>query len=419
MQGRSEPKTLLARLIGERGLSYESAASDIEALALRERIDGTITSRHLQRLARRERPDATTRAGTQELLSRYFDQSFEALVAPLDDPADLGSLVVADLAGRTISGALPDPSRLAVGYLFGDHPDPAEPLQSPAAATRIRDFSAAFMRLDLQHGGGAIRKSLLHFFHDDVVPCLALCHSETTRRDVFGAAAEAARLLGWTAYDTGQHVAATRYLAHGLDLAKEAGDRAQGAWILGLLSHQANFLGQFTDAVMLARAGQQAISNPVGAVRASLLATEARALASSGDRTTCVRVLAQAEAALARSDPSIEPPWMYYFDIAEMAGEAAHCFRDLGQGDLAEEMATTAIDPVLTPQRTRSFVELVCASAALKSGDLDRALSLGRGALEVVANVSSQRSRSYVETFKAELIATHPRHPGVIEYVAQ
>jgi hypothetical protein len=32
-----------------------------------------------------------------------------------------------------------------------------------------------------------------------------------------------------------------------------------------------------------------------------------------------------------RSNPSEDPDWISYFDALELAGEAAYCFRDLGQ----------------------------------------------------------------------------------------
>jgi hypothetical protein len=51
------------------------------------------------------------------------------------------------------------------------------------------------------------------------------------------AAAEAAELLGWSAYDAGRHGVAQCYFVQGLRLAREANDRLKGGHILADLSH--------------------------------------------------------------------------------------------------------------------------------------------------------------------------------------
>ncbi|GHF84090.1 hypothetical protein FHX82_001158 [Amycolatopsis bartoniae] len=52
---------------------------------------------------------------------------------------------------------------------------------------------------------------LIQFFRDQVVPLLRKHHPEPIRREIFGAAAEVAQLLGWSAYDAGRHGVAMRY----------------------------------------------------------------------------------------------------------------------------------------------------------------------------------------------------------------
>jgi len=64
-------------------------------------------------------------------------------------------------------------------------------------------------------------------------------------------------------------------------------------------------------------------------VNTMFLAMEARALASIRDAKGCAEILHRAEQMFERSDPDKDPTWISYFDALELAGEAAHCFRDL------------------------------------------------------------------------------------------
>ena len=64
-------------------------------------------------------------------------------------------------------------------------------------------------------------------------------------RDTTAAVDALTRLAGWTAYDTGAHGLAQRYLFQAFRLAKAAGDKPLCGRILAGMSHQANFLGHY------------------------------------------------------------------------------------------------------------------------------------------------------------------------------
>lgn len=453
------PRTLLAQLVHERGLSYEAATHELGEFARKAGLKGTVSARHLQRIARRERVNTAGQVkahpSTRVLLAEFFERPFEELVEPVvggssrslleeepwvEYPAELdgavtalGQLTVADLGESTESMPqelwTPDLApRVITAYLFDGPQAPGlgrggssglGTADGEAAATRIRDFAKMLMELDFRHGGGAARRPLLHFFQDEVVPCLNTQHPEAVRREVFSAAAEVAQLLGWTAYDAGRHAAATRYFVQGLRLAYEADDGPLGGRILANLSHQANFLGRAADAVRFARAAQQSAPGMSHAVRAMFLAMEARGLATGGDKRACARVLNNAEHVLSRSSAGSEPTWISYFDTEELAGEAAHCFRDLGQYVLATEYVGLAIHPTRTPPRTKAFIEMVSASAALGVGDLDQAVALAGGAMKVSGGLQSRRSLAYLASFRESLLASHPDDPLAVDYLAR
>ncbi|MDQ3763355.1 MAG: hypothetical protein M3460_17525 [Actinomycetota bacterium] len=279
----------------------------------------------------------------------------------------LATLTSADLSDSPALAALTwvpaaAPS-VITGYLFAE-PQRIKYAGSLATsgadiAGRIRATVRYFMDLDFQFGGGHTRKLLLMYWNTEIVPALRQRYPEVIRREVMSAAADAAEVLAWSAYDAGRHGVAQCYFVQGLRLAREANDRLMGAQILSNLSHQANYLGNFSEAIQFARAAQATTVGKASAtVGAMLLAMEARALASIGDARGCAAVLHRAEQALDQSNPSEDPDWISYFDVWELAGEAAHCFRDLGQPRETRLFVAQAIDPIRTPGRTRAFIDM-------------------------------------------------------------
>jgi tetratricopeptide (TPR) repeat protein len=307
------------------------------------------------------------------------------------------------------------------GYLFSS---PAWRDQGPSlviapsgAAARIREVASHLMDIDFKFGGGYVRRMLLFYFQSEIVPLLREPQPEAVRREIFGAAAEVAQLLGWSAYDAGRHGAAQRYFLQGLRLASEAGDPVLGGRLLSNLSHQANYLGRYDEALQFARAAQASAGGRASdTVTAMFLAMEARALASSGDARMCAKALHLAEKAFARRDSSRDPQWIGYFDELELAGEAAHCFRELGQARETQLFAARAIDPVATPARTRAFISMVTAAGAFRAGNLDEALSHASDAVTLTSTLQSSRYVRYLTDFQASVIEKHSANPAVRQF---
>ncbi|MEO6090653.1 MAG: hypothetical protein ABIQ18_46880 [Umezawaea sp.] len=335
----------------------------------------------------------------------------------------LDSLTTADLADSpavTRSVWTPEAAPgIITGYLFSE---PLEQLQvvsdsQVAAAARIRATTNHLTELDFQFGGGHTRSLLLFYWKSEIVPTLRQGHSGAARREIFGAASGAAKVLGWSAYDAGHHGASQRYFVQGLRLAREADDRLMGGQILANLSHQANYLGRFTEAVQFARAAQSAIAGQSSAtVKAMFLTMEARALASLGDAKGCIDVLHRADQAFERRDPNSDPDWSSYFDALELAGETAHCFRDLGRSQETQHFSSLAIEPLLTPPRTRAFIGMVNAAGALTGGSLDEAISIATDAVGHAGSLQSSRYLRYVTDFHRSVANGHGAHPLVRDF---
>jgi hypothetical protein len=448
MGAEREPNTALAHVVSQAGFSNKSLAARVKTEAQRRGVPAATDHVAVGRWLDGMRPrDETIRCVVAVLSAKLGREvppeeiGFELRRRPMPGdavadgaryPADVSTAVMlldalasADMADSPevvrAGWASDTASSVITGFLFSTPVwgNGSLVALSPASssAERIRTFTRNLMDLDFQYGGGHVRKLLLFYFRNEIVPLLRKPHPGSTRRGIFSAAAEVAQLLGWSAYDAGRHGPAQRYFMQGLRLSQEAEDLALGGWILSSLSHQANYLGRHSEALQFARASQTSAANqPSQTVNAVLLAMEARALASSGDSLACARVLHRTEQAFAQRNPDNDPAWVSYFDELELAGEAAHCFRDLGQPRETQLFAVQAIDPVGTPPRTRAFISMVTAAGAFKAGDLDEALSLATAAVDLTGSLQSSRYVRYLTDFHRSLAEQHAGHPSVRQF---
>lgn len=278
----------------------------------------------------------------------------------------------------------------------------------------IRTTIQLFMKMDFQFGGGHARAALAQYFERDVCPMLEGKFTEQVGRELFSAAAEVAQLLGWTAYDIGNHGLAQRYLIQALRLAQAADDRMMGGRILANMSHQATYLGNFDQAIQLARAAQEGAKNVASATTmAMFLSMEARAHAGNRDDAACSRSLREAEAIFEKRNVADDPAWISYFDAAELAGEGAHCFRDLRNPRMTQEFITRAVglcDPMYV--RTLAFVRLVHAASFIHQNDPCRAAEVATEAVGLAGSLKSERYLRYIRDLCSDFRA-YPRQVDV------
>ncbi|MEU1519572.1 sporulation protein [Streptomyces sp. NPDC005811] len=281
----------------------------------------------------------------------------------------------------------------------------------------IRDAAATFMQLDFKYGGGHGHRALRHYFRYEVLPLLSVSYSAKVGTALFGAAAEVSQLLAWTAYDTGNHRLAHRYLTSTLRLSQVIDDRMFGARILGNLSHQANYLGNHPQAIQLARAAVEgAKGRATPRAMANYSAMEARALSNAGDRIAATRAMNEAARHFEQADTTEDPAWLAYFDEAELMGELCHCFRDLKMRREAVDQAQRAVDST-DPKyaRTLGFCRMVLAQSQLLNGELEAAVTTASLAVEGGDSLQSSRFQRYVTDFQHE-IGAHATSPAVAAF---
>lgn len=271
----------------------------------------------------------------------------------------------------------------------------------------IRHMFRLFQELDVMRGGGHARAALLEYLTGHVLPLLKRKHEPAIQTALCEAASEQTYLVGWMAYDDGQHGLAERYLIQALRLAEASGNRALGAHVLAGMSDQANLLGHPREALALARAGQRGLGRGSPACLADLQILEARALAALGDTAAATGAVARAEATFGRVVPENEPEWARFIDAAYVFGEAAHCFRDLA--DL-RQLRRFAGESAAEARRQRRARRGALSNAALAVGDIasrevESAAARGIGVVKLAATVSSSRTR---ETLRDLVKRTEP-----------
>ncbi len=240
----------------------------------------------------------------------------------------------------------------------------------------------------------------VQYLASEIAPLLRGRFTPTVGRELFSASSRFAAKTGAMAYDAGLHMLGRRYFLQSLNLAFLGSDRLLGAKAIALLSHQANFLGDFRSAVDLARTAKSgAGAQATPAIRAMLAAMEARGLASLGEERSCTNALKEMEGAFSCIDTEQEPAWMGYFDGSEVADELAHCFHDLGHGSLAIEHAQRSVD--LAPasfRRSRTFAGLVQAGAHLMEApnDLEAGCAIATQVIADASRLRSARVQAYI-----------------------
>ncbi|MEU9334415.1 hypothetical protein AB0D49_14830 [Streptomyces sp. NPDC048290] len=289
-------------------------------------------------------------------------------------------------------------------------PEPSFPSAQGAGGSRvgisdvsmIRTTGGMFAELDDRFGGEHARHSLVQYLSRDVAPLLTGQYTEAVGRALFSTVAETTLLAAWMSYDACHHGLAQRYFLQALRLAQDGNDRRLAGSILSAMSHQATFLGHFTEAATLARAARMGISGvATPTLMAQFHAMEARALARTGDIRACESALSEATKALESRNNSDEPEWITYFDEAELAAEAAHCFRDVNSARQAVAHAQNAMSG--SHVRSDFFATMVLADAHLRAGEPEEACRVALDALDLGEQLKSARCVSYLAEFRHRL----------------
>jgi hypothetical protein len=232
---------------------------------------------------------------------------------------------------------------------------------------------------------------------------------------LFSLVTEAARLCGWLHFDAAHHAAAQSYYVAALRSSASANDSLAGAHVLACMSFQATLAGHHQEAIALIDAAEDKTKHTATPrLRALLASRKARAYAMAGDASACGRALNEAERQLDATIPqAAEPDWIYFFDEAELAAQAAACWVDLGQPAKARPLIDNALSN-MSPQyiRDRTIYHVRSAEAHLHAHNLELACDDLHTAVDLAGQTGSVRSVHTIRSAR-EAMSRYDREPQV------
>ncbi|MFE0460408.1 sporulation protein [Kitasatospora sp. NPDC058965] len=274
---------------------------------------------------------------------------------------------------------------------------------------------------DSKFGGGDWRSSsVAQCLTHKAVPLLDGTYCDEVGRELFSATAELARVVAWSAFDSGQHAVAQQHFIQALRLARAGADVEMGAYVLSTMAIQSLLQGDADGAVDMAQgAFERAKGHAAPRVLAFAALAEARAHARLGDSFAATAALDRSEDLLGQIRPGgHDPKWLDYFTEARLAADAAEVNRDLGRP--AQALAWSQRAQTMPADRFARATGLrytVIATSHLQASDLDSGLAAGREAARILATVSSSRATAYLAKV-IEALAPWKRERDVREFTA-
>jgi hypothetical protein len=241
-------------------------------------------------------------------------------------------------------------------------------------------------------------------------------YSEKVGKTLLSGVAQATRLAGFLAADTGRDALAQRYYIQALDLAMRAADRRYAAFVLATMSRMTVRIGENTpteqdtvrhgrQAVALARAGLTITQGAVTpALAAELHALEARGLALLGDAPAARQAALSAERSYESARPGDELSWLDFYTQDALIADLGLGLSTIGETTEALTLSTTALQN-FEPWRVRgrSLVQTHVALAHLRSRDWEQAAAYGRDALRSATDVTSTMITQRLRTLHRHL----------------
>jgi len=274
---------------------------------------------------------------------------------------------------------------------------------------------ALLYELDDQHGGGAVYGLAVRAIRQARSTLERASYEQATGRALRAVVGQLTEHAGWLAYDAGRQPEARYWWLEALHAARMAHDEQAEVVVFASMSLQAGRTGQPREAAELAQAAQRAArSRMTPRLRAVLLAREAVGYAGGGDRAGATCVLSQALTELERGHRDDDPPWLEFFDHADLAWHEMLAAADLGDLSWAERAARQALgsaDEVDYPRNHALYLAQL-ADILAASGRVEEALPVTAQVVVRVPTLDSDRVTRQTTTVLRRL-AAHRGDPQV------
>lgn len=330
------PRTVLEQEIRQRRQTFEEFAEFAEMYARENGETGTLSVRHLQRLAagagENGQPLGAPRPATARLLESIFDTSIETLLRPPNADAPEPD-AESQLRQMLHAAASVDASVLAL-------------LNEQLTATR---------RLDRQLGA-VVARDEVQVKVQQVHRLLTYSITPATREGLAVHLSELCTLAGWQALDAGDLADAWRQYTLAATAAAQSTEPAYGAHSAAGQAFTLIDLGNPRDAVEVLGAARERVDRRSSRLmRSWLAAAHGEALAADGQRSACLHAFDRA-AALLPDDPVVDGGPYVVLDPVHLARWRGHALARIGDPSAVDTL-TAALDR-LDPTFTRAEVGL-------------------------------------------------------------
>ena len=359
-------RTVLEEQIRARRMTFEEFIDYAENFARDNGQSGTLSLRHLHRLAS-GRPAGTPRPATRRLLEAIFGVPWEQLVAPPE-------------ASRVVDEA----QRLSVQLRTAQRVD-------PEVVQLLADQIDAIRQLDRRFGATSLLSQLRqHVAH--IEELLAYAVNLDIRRGLAAVLTDAHALAGWQSLDLGHTVAAWNHLRQACEAAHTAESPALLAFAQAEQAVVLADAGETTSAVELTEQARKAAQRHVSPLlRAWLAAAHGEALARGGRQSASLHAFDEALSLLPSAQESAPSTPYLSLNEVHLTRWRGHALARFGHPD-AVEVLTEALarhDPSFVRAQTGLLTDLAFAHAA--RAEHDEAASHRQQARELARVVGSAR----------------------------
>jgi hypothetical protein len=240
-------------------------------------------------------------------------------------------------------------------------------------------------------GGVSTRHRVVFFLNEYAAGALRGSYSDPVGRQLHRAVGGLVAIAGLCAYDADAQGFAQSYFHQALRLAKASGDRAFGAYVIGLMTNQAMFLGDYHRALAFADAALRTASTDISpALAADLNAMKAKAFGRIRQQGEAHQAMAAAERAAGRIGEREEPPETGYVQPGLVDTQLAETLLSLGDLPAADVYAQHAADLTTHPRGQVNRLVTVTRVAVARR-EIDRAAEAANAMVDRAQGMESVR----------------------------
>lgn len=373
---------------------------------------GHVTDRDVRRWLTGETrwPQAKQRLCIEKVLGRsaidlgFVSRSKNAVQAPPEDPVHRRAFITAATGTAVAATAGASRSRLGQNDVRRFHAEHAEIIaqdQELGGAQEVENHAVELaMRIKSSLAGGAAT-------------------STWVRTKLYALASGVTCSAAFAAIDAQARARARGHLDSAVTFAGLSGDSETQYQVWNHLAMVAGQRGDYAEGSAAADAAKSLSIAKKDSLYASLAhMRSACAHAGSRDKSTALRALTAAERTFGRHAAVERPPWIEFYDEAELDGLTSIVWLRLGEPDRAEYHLHRALGAIRPDRiRNRTLYTAYLSLAQARQGDLALACRTGDRAAELLAKVrGSKRTTETLTNVRKLVVSSGSREPSLLDW---